>query len=173
MTIAVTPRLHIRHATTADAAFIYELLNSPGWLQFIGNRNIKTPEDALAYLTERVMPSYETNGFGLNTVTLTDGTPIGLCGLLKRDTLPDADIGFAFLPDHSSKGYGYESAASVLAHAADTLHIKKVLAITDQHNTFSVGLLKKLGFVFEKLVLMPGEEVELNLFVKELTNTTE
>jgi RimJ/RimL family protein N-acetyltransferase len=168
MTIATTSRLIIRHSTATDAGFIFELLNSPGWLQFIGNRNINTLDDALAYLEERVMPGYQLHGFGLNTVTLADGTPVGLCGLLKRDTLPDADIGFAFLPQHAGKGYGYESAMAVLTHAADTLQIKKILAITDQDNTFSIGLLKKLGFAFEKLVLMPGETIELNLFVKEL-----
>jgi RimJ/RimL family protein N-acetyltransferase len=168
MTIATTSRLIVRHSTAEDAPFIFELLNSPGWLQFIGNRNIHTLDDALAYLEERVMTSYQQHGFGLNTVTLANGTPIGLCGLLKRDTLPDADIGFAFLPQHSGKGYGYEAAAAVLAHAANTLHIKKVLAITDQDNTNSIGLLKKLGFAFKKLVQMPGEEMELNLFVKVL-----
>jgi [ribosomal protein S5]-alanine N-acetyltransferase len=167
MTIAETPRLVVRHAVVADAPFMYDLLNSPGWLQFIGNRNINTLDDALAYLEERVMPGYSTNGFGLNTVTLIDGTPVGLCGLLKRDALPNPDIGFAFLPQYSGKGYGYESASAVLAHATNTLRIKKVLAITDQNNTNSIGLLQKLGFAFDKLVQMPGETVELNLFVRE------
>jgi RimJ/RimL family protein N-acetyltransferase len=166
MTIATTPRLLIRYAAATDAPFIYELLNSPGWLRFIGSRNINNLDDARAYLEERVMPGYETNGFGLNTVTLADGTPVGLCGLLKRDTLPNADIGFAFLPQHAGKGYGYESAAAVLEHAHTQLGIKRILAITDQDNTNSIGLLKKLGFVFDKLVLMPGEEIELNCFVK-------
>jgi [ribosomal protein S5]-alanine N-acetyltransferase len=169
MTIATTNRLHIRYSTLDDTTFIYELLNSPGWLRFIGNRNINNLDAAGAYLEERVMPGYEANGFGLNTVTLLDGTPIGLCGLLKRDTLPDADIGFAFLPEHAGKGYGYESAVAVLDHATAQLGINRILAITDQDNINSIGLLKKLGFVFDKLVLMPGEEVELNCFVKIFT----
>ncbi len=167
MTIAKTKRLLIRYAAASDAPFIFELLNSPGWLRFIGSRNINNLDDAMAYLAERVMPGYETNGFGLNTVTLADGTPVGICGLLKRDTLPDADIGFAFLPQHSGKGYGYESAVAVLEHAHAQLGINRILAITDQDNINSIGLLKKLGFVFEKLVLMPGEEVELNMFVRQ------
>ncbi len=166
MIIATTSRLIIRHAALTDTPFIYELLNSPGWLRFIGNRNINNHEAAGAYLEERVMPSYEINGFGLNTVTLLDGTPAGLCGLLKRDTLPDTDIGFAFLPQYAGKGYGYESASAVLEHAHTQLGINRILAITDQENTNSIGLLKKLGFAFDKLVLMPGDIIELNCFVK-------
>jgi [ribosomal protein S5]-alanine N-acetyltransferase len=171
MIIAKTKHLLIRHAVLTDAPFIYELLNSPGWLRFIGSRNINNLDDARAYLEERVMPSYEINGFGLNTATLVDGTPLGLCGLLKRDTLPDADIGFAFLPQYAGKGYGYESASAVLEHAHTQLGINRILAITDQDNINSIGLLKKLGFVFDKLVLMPGEEIELNCFVKQYLKT--
>lgn len=167
MLIATTDRLLVRHATQDDAPFILELLNTPGWLRFIGNRNVTTIDDALAYLSERMATSYGQYGHGLNTVTLMDGTPIGLCGLLKRDSLPQVDIGFAFLPEFNGKGYAYESAAVVLQHAHDNLGFQRVLAITDQDNIASINLLTKLGFVLEGLVQMPGEQHRLNLFAKE------
>jgi [ribosomal protein S5]-alanine N-acetyltransferase len=168
MLIATTRRLHIRHSTPSDAAFVLELVNTPGWLQYIGNRHIYTEEDALGYITERIMNSYAQHVHGLNTVTLPDGTPIGLCGILKRDSLPLPDIGFAFLPQHAGQGYAYEAAQAVLAHAQQQLGYVQVAAITDQDNTVSINLLRKLGFVLEKRVQLPGEEMELNYFVKDL-----
>lgn len=168
MLVATTTRLHIRHALPGDAPFILELLNTPGWLRFIGNRNIATLDDAMGYLQERVFTSYEQFGHGLNTITLLDGTPIGLSGILKRDSLPLPDIGFAFLPQHSGKGYAYESAASILQDAHTRLGYTQMAAITDQDNVHSIKLLKKLGFALEKLIQLPGESMELNYFVKEL-----
>jgi [ribosomal protein S5]-alanine N-acetyltransferase len=168
MLVATTNRLLIRHALPDDAAFILELLNTPGWLRFIGNRNVTTLDDALVYLQERIFTSYKQHGHGLNTITLPDGTPIGLCGILKRDNLPLPDIGFAFLPQHSGKGYAYESCMAILQDAHTRLGYDKIAAITDQDNIISINLLKKLGFVLEGLVELDGEAMELNYFVREL-----
>jgi [ribosomal protein S5]-alanine N-acetyltransferase len=168
MLVATTNRLLVRHATPDDAPFILELLNTPGWLRFIGNRNIATLDDALGYLQERVFVGYEQFGHGLNTITLPDGTPIGLCGILRRDVLPLPDIGFAFLPQHSGKGYAYEAAAAVLQDAHTRFGYTQMAAITDQDNTISINLLKKLGFALTGLVELDGETKELNYFVKEL-----
>jgi [ribosomal protein S5]-alanine N-acetyltransferase len=168
MLVATTTRLHIRHALPDDASFILELLNTPGWLRFIGNRNIATLDDAMGYLQERVFASYEQFGHGLNTITLLDGTPVGLSGILKRDSLPLPDIGFAFLPQYNGKGYAYESATAILQDAHTRLGYTQMAAITDQDNVPSINLLKKLGFALEKLIQLPGESIELNYFVKGL-----
>jgi [ribosomal protein S5]-alanine N-acetyltransferase len=168
MLVATTNRLLIRYALPDDATFILELLNTPGWLRFIGNRNIATLDDAMGYLTERVMASYTQYGHGLNTITLPDGTPVGLCGILKRDNLPLPDIGFAFLPQHSGKGYAYEAAMAILEDAHTRLGYHQIAAITDQDNIISINLLKKLGFVLKGLVELDGEAMELNYFVREL-----
>ena len=160
-----TERLFIRQFRLSDAGFIEQLLNSPGWLQYIGDRNIRTEEDAIAYLSNGPIKSYETNGFGISMVVQKDGEiPVGACGLLKRDYLEDADLGFAFMPEFMGKGYGFESASAILHHAQNELNIKRVLAFTVPNNTPSINLLKKLGFSFERTFKIPGDEEELFLF---------
>ena len=164
-TIIETDRLVIRRFKFSDADFILGLMNSPGWLEYIGDRNVKTEEAAVAYLQNGPIKSYTENGYGLCMVMLREGAiPIGACGLLKRDYLEDADIGFAFLPEYLGQGYGYESAKAVLNHAAKELNISKVMAFTVPHNVASIKLLEKLGFRFEKIFTMPGEEEELLLY---------
>ena len=116
--IAETSRLRIREAVEGDAHFVNELLNSPGFLRYIGDRGVRSDEDALAYIRKNYHGSYLTNGFGLNIVELkSDATPVGVCGLVKRDSLPEPDLGFAFLPAFEGLGYGTESASVVLADA--------------------------------------------------------
>jgi len=160
-----TDRLALRHFDIPDAPFMVELMNSKGWLEFIGDRNVRTVEDAEAYLLNGPIKSYRENGFGMSLVSLkSDNTPIGACGLLKRDYLEHPDIGFAFLPGHIGNGYGYESASAILTHAKDTLKIDHVLAFSVPFNVASIKLLEKLGFHFEKAFTMPGEEEELYLF---------
>ncbi|MBK9982264.1 MAG: GNAT family N-acetyltransferase [Saprospiraceae bacterium] len=160
-----TERLILRHLKVSDAAFIVELLNSKGWLEYIGDRNVRTIEQAETYLLNGPIKSYAENGYGLSLVSLKEGNiPIGACGLLKRDYLDTADLGFAFLPEYIGKGYGYESASAVLSFAKHELNISPVLAFTVPNNVASIGLLEKLGFRFEKVFTMPGEEEELLLF---------
>ena len=164
-----TERLIIRQFDLSDAAFIMQLLNSPGWLEYIGDRNIRTTDDAEAYLANGPIKSYGTNGFGISMVLLKEGeTPIGACGLLKRDYLEDADIGFAFMPEYLGKGYGYESAEAIINYAKGELNISHIKAFTVPNNIPSINLLKKLGFGFEKTFKIPGEEEELFLFSLDL-----
>ena len=113
-----TDRLTLRQFTIHDTDFIISLLNSPGWLEFIGDRNVKTQEQATDYLLNGPIKSYHENGFGLSLVELKHPQkPIGMCGLLKREYLEHPDIGFAFLPEYSGKGYAYEIAKATMDYA--------------------------------------------------------
>ncbi|WP_128543255.1 GNAT family N-acetyltransferase [Larkinella soli] len=160
-----TPRLLLRRLTDADADFILELLNTPSWLRFIGDRGVRNPDDARGYIRNGPQHSYEQHGFGLDLVALKEsGTPIGLCGLLKRDYLDHPDIGFAFLPDYAGKGYGYEAASAVIAYARTELGLEKIAAITDPDNTGSIRLLEKLGLRFRKRFFLAGTNEDLLLF---------
>lgn len=143
----------------ADAAFILELLNQASFLRYIGDRGVRTLEQAQRYIEDGPVLSYRQHGFGLWRVALKDGgRAIGLCGLLKRDSLPDVDLGFAFLPDWWSQGYAFEAAAAVMEHARRVLGLRRIVAITAVDNAASARLLQKLGFVFEQLLeLRPGE----------------
>lgn len=155
-----TDRLILRPFQLSDAPFIIELLNSEGWIRYIGDRNIKTREQAEQYLLNGPFKSYETNGFGLSLVALKESRePIGMCGLIRRDTLPHVDLGFAFLPRHIGAGYGYEIAKATLNHGFEVLNLPKVVAITLPDNLRSILLLKKLGFQYEEPHLSQGEEL--------------
>ncbi len=162
-TTLVTERLRVRPLTLDDAEFIVELLNEPDFLRFIGDRQVRSPDDARRYLHDGPLRSYETRGFGLCAVeSLATRVPLGMCGLLKRDTLDDVDLGFAFLARHRRRGYAFESARAVLEYGR-TLGLTRVVAITLPDNAASIGLLKRLGMRFERrLRLTPeGEELEL------------
>lgn len=164
MKILETERLVLRHFTVDDSSFILRLVNEPSWIEHIGDRGIRTLDDARRYLIEGPIEMYAQHGLGLYLTELkSDGTPIGLCGLIKRDSLADIDIGFAFLPEHWSKGYAYESAAGVLAYAAEKLGLKRVVAITTEENTASLKLLHRLGLRLESKVKLSGEDRELLL----------
>ncbi|HJW16239.1 MAG TPA: GNAT family N-acetyltransferase [Flavisolibacter sp.] len=163
--ILETERLLLREFTLEDTAFIIELLNSPGWIQYIGDRNIKTKDKALAYLENGPLKSYQDNGFGLYMVEKKDdNTPIGMCGIIKRETLSNPDIGFAFLPEYNGKGYALEMAAATLAFAKQTLKLPVISAITLAGNARSIRLLEKIGMQFSQTVVFPGSEEELLLY---------
>ena len=165
MVILETERLILREFNTGDAAFILLLLNNPSWLQYIGDRNVKTLEDAQNYLLNGPMKSYRENGFGLSLVEQKENNiPIGMCGLIKRDTLEHVDIGFALLPEYAGMGYAYEIAAATMAHAKHTLKLEQVVAITSIDNTRSIALLNKIGLNFEKMVRLAEDQESLMLF---------
>jgi RimJ/RimL family protein N-acetyltransferase len=148
----------------ADAPFILALLNEPSFLRFIGDKKVRTVQDAEQYILNGPVASYNRNGFGLCLVELKKThTPIGMCGLLKRDELPDADIGFAFMPDFWNKGFAYEAAAAVMNDARERLKLERVLAITNQDNEASIKLLEKLGLRIERVVKMSTDSAELFL----------
>jgi len=165
MKILDTERLILLEQTQDDAAFILALLNSPGWLKYIGERNVKTVEEAAKYILNGAMKSYKENGFGLYLVQLKDGgTPVGICGIIKRPGLDQVDIGFAFLPEHEGRGYCFESATAVMTYAREALGLGVVVAITTKDNEASIRLLKKMGFDLKEKVTLPGDTEELLLF---------
>jgi RimJ/RimL family protein N-acetyltransferase len=130
---------------------------------------VKTLDDARAYILKVPVAMYERHGFGLYAVELKDGgAPIGMCGLIKRDSLDAVDIGFALLPEYWGKGYAYESAAAVMAYATGALGLKRVVAITSQDNDSSARLLEKLGMRFERMVIFPDDGAELKLFAVDV-----
>lgn len=169
MVVFETDRLLLRRLTVEDAPFILRLLNEPSFLQHIGDRGVRNVADAKQYILSGPVASYDHHGFGLFLVELkAGGAPIGICGLLKRDALDDVDLGFAFVPESWSKGYAFESATATLAYALGTHHLKRIVAIVSPDNVASINLLVKLGFYFERMVLMPGDKDELKLFARRL-----
>jgi ribosomal-protein-alanine N-acetyltransferase len=158
-------RLFLRPLTLEDGEFIVQLLNTDGFIKYIGDRNVKTIEQAKNYLLNGPLKSYETNGFGLSLAELkTDKTPVGMCGLLRRDYLDHPDIGFAFLPDHTGKGYAYEIVKEIIHDGLDRLQMEKILAIVLPENTSSIKLLEKVGFRYEKNFISPDTNEELCLY---------
>lgn len=151
-----TARLRLRHLTTADSAFILELVTDPDWLRFIGDRGVRTAEDARAYIENGPMKLYERLGFGLYLVALEDGTPLGMCGLIKRDSLEDVDIGFALLPAFRGRGYAHEAACAVRDYAFEVLGLERIVAITSPDNDASARLLERLGLAYERTIPGPS-----------------
>jgi ribosomal-protein-alanine N-acetyltransferase len=161
-----TGRLELHPFTEGDADFVLRLLNEPSFLRYIGDRGVHDLESARRYIAEGPVAGYASHGHGLmRVVRKTDGAALGMCGVLKRDSLPDADIGFSFFPDYWSQGYAFESAAAVMRHARETLGVGRILAITTQDNEPSMRLLGKLGFRFDRMIAMGTEE--LRLYVNE------
>lgn len=155
--ILTTNRLIIRHFTLEDAAFILTLLNTPSWLQYIGDRNVKNLSEAEEYLRDGSLKNYAELGFGFYCVLEKQtNRPIGLCGITKREAFEDIDLGFAFLPNYIGKGHGFEAAQATLAYAHDHLKIEKIIGIVNPENEASIGLLKKIGMVFEKEIEEEG-----------------
>ena len=164
MDVLKTDRLVLRRLSVGDAAFILELMNDPGWLRFIGDRGVRTLEDARQYILSGPVDMYDRLGFGLYAVELKgSGSLIGICGLIKRETLPDIDLGFAFLPRFSGQGYASEAAAAVLTYERQALGIARVLAITSPDNDRSIKLLERIGFRFQGMLQLSQDD-EVRLF---------
>lgn len=156
-----TDRLLISSMALIDAEFILELLNTPGWLQYIGDRNIHSTTDAINYLQNGPLKSYQLNGFGLYCVKIkASKEAIGICGLLKRDFLDVPDLGFAFLPQYEGKGYAFEAAQTILSYDIKTYNLDIVKAITLPNNNKSIRLLERLDFQFETSIIdSSGDEL--------------
>jgi LAS superfamily LD-carboxypeptidase LdcB len=167
--VIATPRLSLRRAAPGDAGFFLELLNEPAFIRNIGDRKVRTEADALAYIADKIAASYAVHGFGLYVVELRDtGAPVGICGFVKREVLPHADIGFSFLERHWSRGYALESAAAVLEFGRTSLGFRRVLGVTALENPRSIRLLERLGLRFERLFDMPGHAEQSRLFSVDL-----
>ena len=168
MIVLETERLRLRWLTPDDATFMFELVNDPTWIKYIGKRNVETVDAARAYITDKYVADYQGHGFGLNLVELKDsGTPVGICGLIKREGLEDVDVGFAFLPRYAGLGYATESAAAVLEHGRRVLGIGRIVAITVPYNARSIRVLEKVGLRFEKIIRISGDDEDLALYVSE------
>jgi RimJ/RimL family protein N-acetyltransferase len=187
MKILETEHLILREIVESDAEFILDLLNQPSFIKYIGDRNVRNLEQAREFIESRFTKSYLEHGFGLYLVELKPEfcsaadaeseiqnlkseieLPIGICGFVKRDAQPDADIGFAFLPQFCGKGFASEAAEAVMKFGKQNLNLERVLAITTQNNESSVKLLEKLNFKFERLIKMPHDAEKLNLFCTEI-----
>jgi len=164
-----TQRLRLRQLVVSDAGFILNLLNQPSWLRFIGEKNVRTLDEARRYIEQGPMASYQRSGFGLYLASLkAEGElgerPIGICGLIQRDTLADIDIGFAFLPEFCGAGYAFEAATATLETARRILGLSRVLAITAPDNHRSIRLLQKLGMTFERSIALSEDAAPVQLF---------
>ncbi len=167
--ILETERLFIRQLTIDDANFIFELLNDPSFIQYIGDRNIRSVEDAQAYVLNGPVASYAQNGFGLSLVILrATGESIGMCGLIKRNELEDVDIGYAYLPRYWFKGYAVEAALAMKSYAKETVRLKRLVAIVNPTNTSSIRVLEKIGMKFESMFKRPESVIDLKLFSCDL-----
>jgi RimJ/RimL family protein N-acetyltransferase len=173
MKILDTERLALRVLRADDASFILELVNEPGWLRYIGDRGIRTIDAARDYILNGPLAMQERYGFSLYLAESKEaGTPLGMCGLIKRETLEDVDIGFAFPAKHAGKGYALEAAAAVMDHARDALGLQRVVAITSPDNERSIRLLEKLGLRFEKRISTRGAPDDTNLYARDFGAVT-
>jgi ribosomal-protein-alanine N-acetyltransferase len=164
--IIETSRLRLRHMRVPeDVGFVLRLLNDSEFLQHIGDKCVRTEPDARRYIEEGPRASYERLGFGLYTVVLeASGESIGICGLLKRESLTDVDIGYAFLPQFRGKGYAFEAAAAVMQYGFRTLDLPRIIALVYPENERSIRLVEKLGLRRHARVVLAGDTRESLLF---------
>lgn len=160
-----TERLNLRQPDLTDASFLVELMNSPGWLNNIGDRNVKTVEQAENYLLNGPIASFQVNGFGFGIVELSDsGERIGMCGIIRRDGLEHPDIGYAILPEYAGKGYATEAASAMLRHAVDVLQLSHICAIVNPDNEGSINVLTKIGLQRRGEITLPNDTYNLLYF---------
>lgn len=163
-----TERLTLQPTSEEDAAFIFELVNTPKWLANIGDRNVKSVEEAKAYIKDKMTPQLKKLGYGNYTlIRKLDNTKIGTCGLYDREGLEGIDIGFALLPAYENMGFGLESASKLKDVGIKKFNIKLISAITTKENIASQKLIEKLGLKFIKIVKIPNDEEELLLYSRE------
>jgi RimJ/RimL family protein N-acetyltransferase len=164
-----TERLALRELTVEDAGIMLALLTDERFIRYVGDRGVRTVEEAQQYLKDGPIDSYRRLGYGLYlAVRKADGLPAGICGLVKRDALPDPDLGYALLPGSRGAGLAREAGEAVVRHARDVLKLPRLLAIVTPSNYASIRILHRLGFrVVGPLRLAPGEP-ELRLFACQL-----
>ena len=160
-----TARLTLRPFTLNDAAFIVLLLNDPGWLRFIGDRKVRTTDDACEYLRNGAIAHAAKHGFALGAVQRSsDGALMGMCGLIRREGLDDVDLGYAFLPAFRGQGYASEAAAAWLARGFERFGLARIVAITSVDNAPSGKVLESIGMRFEQRIRVAGHEEDSNLY---------
>jgi ribosomal-protein-alanine N-acetyltransferase len=165
-----TARLALRRFVFEDAPWVVTLLNQPSFIENIGDRGVRNVDDAQRYLRDGPMGMYEKHGFGLWHVSRrSDGVFVGMCGLLKRDILPDVDVGYALLPDHWGQGYAFEAASATIEHGARRFGLKRIVGVVSDHNAASIGLLEKLGMRFERMFPLHAGEPDVRLYSMRLS----
>lgn len=163
-----TARLNLRPVTTDDAAFVLRVLNDPGYVENIADRGVRTLEQAREYMKTAAVFAYDDRGLGFNIVEVREtGEAVGICGLVKRDTLDDVDVGYALLETYAGRGYAREAAAGTLAHALGRLGLGRVVAITAPGNTGSRRVLEVIGMRFEGVIQVPGYDGGSALYAAE------
>lgn len=169
LSVIVTERLSLREMSAADAGFVLEILNDPGFIRFVGDRGVRSLEDAARYASERFVESYRQNGFGLWLVeTKDEKVPVGMCGLLKRKELNVVEVGYAFLPSFRARGYAFEAAAAVKTYARDVLKLPRLHAVVNPDNAVSIRVIEKLGMKYEHPVRLLGESSDISLYSTDL-----
>ena len=164
-----TERLRLRKMTLDDTGLMLAVWNDPAFIRHVGDRGIRTTEDARDAMRKGALHLYEAYGYGPYRIALKDNdTPIGICGLFRRDGLDEPDIGYSTLPDFCGQGYAYEAATAVLDYAQAELALQRLIAIISPTNEASIGLIRKLGFEFERMHTMPDDEEEICIYVKSL-----
>ena len=165
-----TRRLTLRRLTTDDASFIVALLNEPSFLENIGDRGVRTPEDAQRYLLAGPLDMYARYGFGLwHVARRADGVGIGMCGLLKRDSLPDFDLGYAYFPESWGQGFALEAAEATLRHVHLNYGVRRVVAVVSPGNQGSIRVLEKAGMRFQRMLALNPDEPEVGLYERDLS----
>jgi ribosomal-protein-alanine N-acetyltransferase len=164
-----TARLVLRRFVLDDAPFVVTLLNEPSFIRNIGDRGVRSIEDAHGYLRAGPMAMYERYGFGLwHASRKSDGAPVGMCGLLKRDILPDVDVGYAYLPSYWGLGFAFEAAEATLNHGARRFGLQRIIGVVSEGNTASIRVLEKLGMRFERMYPMHAGEPDVRLYGRSL-----
>ena len=173
MDVIETERLVLRRQSDGDAPFILRLMNDPDWLQHIGDRGVRTTDEARDYIRDGAVAMYERHGFGLFLVETKEGrTPVGICGLIRRDLLADADIGFALAPEHRGVGYAREAATATVTYARSNVGLDRLVAIVSPGNAASIRLLEELGFSYDRAFDYPGGDV-VHIYARSLQGPTD
>lgn len=163
--VLTTERLELRWLTPDDAAMMLAVWNDPAFLRYVGDRGIRTLDQARAAIEAGPLGLYGRYGYGPFRLRLRDRcVDVGICGLFRRDTLDEPDLGFAILPDYCGQGLGYESSVAVLDHVRHTLELPAVTAIVSPENEASIGLLEKLGLHYDRPIRMPGDDHDVSLY---------
>lgn len=166
MTVLETERLLLRHVEVVrDSEFLLEVLNEPPFIRFVADRGVRSLEDAAAYIEEKIEPSYVKYGFGFYIVEVKENhESAGMCGLVKRETLDDVDIGYSFLERFWGRGYAYEAAAALLAYGREVLRLPRIVALAAADNVSSIRLIEKLGLRYTTTVQLPGYSSESRVY---------
>jgi RimJ/RimL family protein N-acetyltransferase len=165
MFVIETARLGLRRLDLDDASFILDLLNQESFIRHIGDKGVRNLDDARNYLVSGPLESYRRFGFGLYCLCLrAGGERIGICGLVKRETLADVDVGFALLPQYGGHGYATEAARAVLDYARAALGLGRIVGITAPENYASIAVLEKIGLRYERSVAVGADAHEVRLY---------